>query len=426
MLDLKGLRHDPDAVRARLAVRGDSAGAGIDRILALDERRRVLIGEGDELKARRNAVSREVGEKKRAGEDADDLIREMRGVGERISSIDRELRGAEGEIEDILLGIPNPPHPSVPEGGEEANVVVRTWGEPRELPFEPRPHWELGEALGILDLPAGAAVTGSGFPAYRGAGARLQRTLIQWMLDLHTAEHGYTEVQTPYLVNRAAMTGTGQLPKFEDDAYQITGDDLFLIPTAEVPVTNLHREQLLADADLPIAYTAYSPCFRREAGAAGKDTRGLLRLHQFDKVELVRFERPGDAEAALERLLGHAETVLQRLGLAYRVLLLAAGDLGFSAAKTYDLEVWAPGVGRWLEVSSCSTFGDFQARRAGIRFRPEGGGKPEFAHTLNGSGVALPRTLIALLENGQQEDGSVVLPEVLHERMGTDRILPPA
>jgi seryl-tRNA synthetase len=227
-------------------------------------------------------------------------------------------------------------------------------------------------------------------------------------------------------VNRAAMTGTGQLPKFEDDAYQIAGDDLFLIPTAEVPVTNLHRETLLADADLPIAYTAYSPCFRREAGAAGKDTRGLLRLHQFDKVELVRFERPDDAEAALERLLGHAETVLQRLGLAYRVVLLAAGDLGFSAAKTYDLEVWAPGVGRWLEVSSCSTFGDFQARRAGIRFRPEGGGKPEFAHTLNGSGVALPRTLIALLENGQQEDGSIALPEVLHDRMGTGRILPPA
>jgi len=426
MLDLKGLRQDPSSVRERLAVRGNGAGDGIDRILALDERRRTLIGEGDDLKARRNAVSREVGEKKRAGEDAEELIREMRGVGERISRIDDELRGAEGEIEEILLGLPNPPHPSVPEGGEEENVVVRTGGEPAELPFEPRPHWELGEALGILDLPAGAAVTGSGFPAYRGAGARLQRVLIQWMLDLHTAEHGYTEVQTPYLVNRAAMTGTGQLPKFEDDAYQIAGDDLFLIPTAEVPVTNLHREQLLADADLPIAYTAYSPCFRREAGAAGKDTRGLLRLHQFDKVELVRFERPGDAEAALERLLGHAETVLQRLGLAYRVLLLAAGDLGFSASKTYDLEVWAPGVGRWLEVSSCSTFGDFQARRAGIRFRPEGGGKPEFAHTLNGSGVALPRTLIALLENGQQEDGSVMLPEVLRERMGTDRILPPA
>ncbi|HEX7242388.1 MAG TPA: serine--tRNA ligase [Longimicrobiaceae bacterium] len=423
MLDVRRIRQEPDAVRAALAVRGKAeAEEAVDRVLALDEERRALVGEGDALKARRNAVSQEVGERKRRGEPADDIVAEMRTVNERIKEIDARLRDVEAETDALLLGTPNTPHPTVPPGGEESNRVVRSWGEPRTFDFEPRPHWEIAAELGMLDLPAGAKVSGSGFPVYRGMGARLQRALINWMLDLHTGEHGYVEVEPPFLVNRASMTGTGQYPKFEDDAYVIPSDDLALIPTAEVPVTNLHRDEILAPDRLPIAYTAYSPCFRREAGAAGKDTRGLLRLHQFDKVEMVRFERPDRSEAALEELTGHAERVLQLLGLPYRVLLLAGGDLGFSSLKTYDLEVWAPGVGKWLEVSSCSSFGDFQARRAGIRFRPEAGAKPEFAHTLNGSGVALPRTVVALLENGQRPDGSVEVPEVLRPYLRTDEI----
>ena len=424
MLDLRLVRQETDAVRERLATRGkpEETDAAVARVLELDAERRALVAEGDELKGRRNAVSQEVGARKKRGEDAAGLVAEMRQVGDRIREIDARLREVEPELEDVLLRTPNTPDPSVPPGGEESNQVVREWGERREFSFAPRPHWEIAQELGMLDLAAGAKVAGSGFPAYRGMGARLQRALINFMLDLHTGEHGYTEVETPFLVSRAAMTGTTQLPKFEDDAYRIESDDLFLIPTAEVPVTNLHREEMLDGARLPIAYTAYSPCFRREAGAAGKDTRGLLRLHQFDKVEMVRFERPESSEEALERLTGQAERVLQRLGLSYRVLLLAAGDLGFGSAKTYDLEVWAPGVERWLEVSSCSNFRDFQARRAGIRFRPEPGAKPEFVHTLNGSGVALPRTVVAIIENGQQEDGSVVVPEALRPYLGTDRI----
>jgi seryl-tRNA synthetase len=424
MLDIRRVRGEHDEVRGQLALRGkpEETDAALARLLALDEERRALVGEGDALKARRNEVSQEVGERKRRGEPADEIIAEMRGVGERIRAVDERLREVEEETEQLLLRTPNAPLPSVPAGGEENNQVVREWGERRDFDFLPRPHWEIGAELGILDLPGGAKVAGSGFPAYRGQGAKLQRSLINFMLDLHTGEHGYTEVETPFVANRASMTGTGQLPKFEDDAYRIESDDLFLIPTAEVPVTNLHREELLDGSRLPIAYTAYSPCFRREAGAAGKDTRGILRVHQFDKVELVRFERPERGEEALEELLGHAEAVLQRLGLPYRVLLLAGGDLGFSSAKTYDLEVWAPGVGRWLEVSSCSLFTDYQARRAGIRFRPAPGEKPEFVYTLNGSGLALPRTVIALLENGQQPDGSVVVPEALRPYLGTERI----
>ncbi len=421
MLDVRRIRSEPDAVRARLAVRGKAeTDAALDRVLALDEERRALVGEGDGLKGRRNAVSQEVGTRKRAGEDAEELVAEMRAVNERIRELDARLREVEAETDEILLGLPNTPHPGVPAGGEESNRTVRSWGEPRAFDFTPRPHWEIAAELGILDLAGGAKVAGSGFPAYRGMGARLQRALVSWMIDLHAEEHGYTEVSTPFLVNRAAMTGTGQFPKFEDDAYVLPADDLALIPTAEVPVTNLHREELLAPDRLPIAYVAYSPCFRREAGAAGKDTRGLLRLHQFEKVEMVRFERPERSEAALEELTGHAERVLQLLGLPYRVLLLAGGDLGFSSAMTYDLEVWAPGVDRWLEVSSCSNFMDFQARRAGIRFRPAAGEKPEFAHTLNGSGLALPRTVVAILENGQQPDGSVVVPEVLRPYLRAD------
>jgi len=424
MLDIRRVRSEHERVRELLALRGkaEETDAALERLIALDEERRALVGEGDALKARRNEVSQEVGERKRRGEPAEENIAEMKGVGERIRAVDERLREVEADTERLLLMTPNTPLPSVPAGGEENNQVVREWGERRDFDFLPRPHWEIGAELGILDLPGGAKVAGSGFPAYRGLGARLQRSLINFMLDLHTGEHGYTEVETPFVVNRASMTGTGQLPKFEEDAYRIESDDLFLIPTAEVPVTNLHREELLDGSRLPIALTAYSPCFRREAGAAGKDTRGILRVHQFDKVELVRFERPERGEEALEELLGHAETVLRRLGLTYRVLLLAGGDLGFSSAKTYDLEVWAPGVGRWLEVSSCSLFSDYQARRAGIRFRPAPGEKPEYVYTLNGSGLALPRTVIALLENGQQADGTVVVPEALRPYLGTDRI----
>jgi seryl-tRNA synthetase len=428
MLDIQQIRHDPDGVRARLAARGNPAetDAAVERLGALDAERRALVAEVDGLKARRNQVSREVGELKRGGGDAGALVAEMRTVGDRIGEIDARVRAVEEERDTLILGIPNVTDPSVPAGGEGSNAVVRSWGEPRTFGFTPRPHWELAAELGMLDLPGGAKVAGSGFPAYRGIGAKLQRALINFMLDLHTGEHGYVEVETPFLVGRDAMTGTGQLPKFEDDAYRIESDDLFLIPTAEVPVTNLHRDELLPGDRLPIAYTAYSPCFRREAGSAGKDTRGLLRLHQFDKVEMVRFERPEASDEALERLVGQAERVLQLLELPYRVLLLAAGDTGFSSAKTYDLEVWAPGVDRWLEVSSCSNFRDFQARRAGIRFRPEAGAKPEFVHTLNGSGVALPRTVVALIENGQQEDGSVLVPAALRPYLGTERIAVPA
>ena len=425
MLDLRQIRQDPEAFRAALVRRGRAdADPVVEKVLGLDAERRALIAEGDELKARRNAVTQQVAEAKRAKQDAESLIAEMRGVGERIKEIDARLREAEAGLDDVLLRVPNPTHPSVPAGGEEANTVVRSWGEPRTLPFEPKPHWEIGAALGILDLPGGAKVSGSGFPAYRGMGARLQRGLINFFLDLHTREHGYTEVEPPFLVTRESMQGTGQYPKFveDGDAYELPEDGLFLVPTSEVPLVNLHRDEILEADRLPIALAAYSPCFRREAGAAGKDTRGLLRVHQFDKVELVRFERPEDSWDALERILGHAEEVLQRLGLAYRVLLLAAGDTGYSSAKTYDLEVWAPGVGKWLEVSSASNCTDFQARRAGIRYRPEPGAKPELVHTLNASGLALPRTVVAILENYQQEDGSVVVPEALRPWLGTDRI----
>ncbi len=428
MLDPRQIRQDPQGVTAALARRGTDAHApSVARVVELDAERRALIAEGDELKARRNAVSLEVGERKRRKESADELIAEMRGVGDRIREIDGRLREVEEEVEHILLRVPNLPDPSLPDGGEEANAVVRTWGEPRELPFEAKPHWDLAAALGILDLPRGAKVAGSGFPAYRGLGARLQRSLINFMLDLHAREHGYTEVETPFVVTRESMQGTGQYPNFveEGDAYFIPEDGLYLIPTAEVPVTNLHRDEILEGEQLPIAYTAYSPCFRREAGAAGKDTRGLLRVHQFDKVEMVRFERPEESEGALERLTGHAEKVLQLLGLPYRVLCLAAGDVGFSSAKTYDLEVWAPGVGKWLEVSSASNFRDFQARRAQIRYRPEPGAKPELVHTLNASGLALPRTVVAILESYQEEDGSVTVPEVLRPYLGVDRITAP-
>lgn len=425
MLDLRLLRSDPDHVKEALAKRGDPAlSEAVGEVLAQDGIRRRAIVEVEELKARRNEVSKQVGDLKRKGEDAESLILEMRSVGERIGELDEVVSRAEERIREILLVVPNMPHEEVPAGGEENNVLVREWGEKPTFPFQPRPHWELGEALGILDLPRGAKISGSGFPLLRGKGARLQRGLIDYMLDLHTRENGYQELRIPYMVTAETMAGTGQLPKFAEESYVTQRDELWLIPTAEVPVTNLYRDEILDSDDLPLRLTAYSPCFRREAGAAGKDTRGLLRVHQFDKVELVRYETPERSREALEELTREAEGVLQALGLTYRVLLLAAGDLGASSAMTYDLEVWAPGVGKWLEVSSCSVFTDYQARRANLRYRPGPGIKPEFVHTLNGSALALPRLMVALLECYQEEDGSVSLPGPLHRYLGFPRLEP--
>jgi seryl-tRNA synthetase len=417
MLDLKRIREEPARVRERLAVRGKPEALQlVDEVLALDEERRAAIAEVDALRAQRNVVSPRVGRLKKEGREAEaePLIREMRELGERMEALERRRAEAEEGVRALLLQIPNLPAVDVPPGGEEDAVLVHEWGEVPRFDFEPRPHWEIGERRGILDLPRGAKVAGSGFPLYVGLGARLERALISFMMDLHGREHGYTELWPPFLINEQAALGTGHLPKFGEDMYYVPLDGLYLAPTAEVPVTNLHAGELLDGASLPIRYAAYTPCFRREAGAHGKDTRGLLRLHQFDKVELVRF--------ALEELTSHAEAVLKRLGLRFRRILLAGGDLGFSNAKTYDLEAWAPGVGRWLEVSSCSLYTDYQARRAGIRFRPGPNEKPEFAYTLNGSGVALPRTVTALLETYQQADGSVHIPEALAGYLGTDRI----
>ena len=423
MLDLRLFRNEPDTVKAALARRGlADAEALVDDVLRLDAERREAIQEADDKKAQRNEVSKEIGERKRRGEPAEEMIAEMREVGQRIAELDEVVAERESRIEEILMGTPNLPLEDVPLGGEEANEVVREWGDPPDLAFEPKAHWDLGEALGLMDFPRAAKISGSGFPVLRGRGARYQRALIDFMLDVHVREHGYEELRLPYLVTRETMTGTGQLPKFAEESYETVRDGLWLIPTAEVPVTNLHRDEILGSDDLPLRYTAYTPCFRREAGAAGKDTRGLLRVHQFDKVELVRFERPEESRDALEVLTAEAEKILQLLGLPYRVVRLASADLGFSSALTYDLEVWACGVGMWLEVSSCSTFTDFQARRANLRYRPSPGEKPVHVHTLNGSGLALPRLMVALLENYQQEDGSVLIPEVVQPYVGLERL----
>ena len=425
MLDIRRLRTETESVKRALARRGaDGLVEAVDEVLGVDELRRSMLAEVNELKAQRNEVSKKIGELKREGADDADPIEEMKGVGERISELDGKVTQADERIQALLLVTPNPPLEEVPEGGVENNVIVRTVGSPVDFGFEPKPHWDLASALNILDLPRGSKLSGSGFPVLKGMGARLQRCLIDFMLDMHTEEHGYTELRVPYLVTRETLTATGQLPKFADDSYQTERDDLWLIPTAEVPVTNLHADELLGAEDLPVRYTAYSPCFRREAGAAGADTRGLLRVHQFDKVELVRYETPERSREALEELTAEAESVLQRLDLHYRVVTLATGDLGFSAAMTYDLEVWAPGVGQWLEVSSCSTFGDFQARRAGIRYRPAQGEKPRFVHTLNGSALALPRLMVAILETYQQSNGTVRVPQALQERIGQSTIEP--
>ena len=425
MLDLRLVRERPEALRDALGRRGALAvhAPELDRLDRLERDRRALIQQTEERKALRNASVAEVARRKRAGEGADDLIAGGRALGEEIAGLDARLTSIGAELDALLLGLPNVTLPDVPAGGAECNAVVRAWGEPRAA-GSAAPHWETGARLGLFDLERAAKVSGSGFAVYRGRGARLVRALLNYFVDTHVAEHGYEEVWVPALVTRATMTGTGQLPKFEDDAYAIRGDDLFLIPTAEVPVTNLYRDEVLDAGELPRGFVAYTPCFRREAGSAGKDTRGIQRLHQFDKVELVRYSAPEDSPAQLELLTGHAEALLRALGLPYRVVLLAAGDTGFSSAKTYDLEVFAPGVGKWLEVSSCSVFGDFQARRANIRYRPGPGEKPRFVHTLNGSGLAFPRVIAALLEHHQQPDGSVVLPEPLRAAMGADALVP--
>ncbi len=420
MHDLRVLRERPEALRDALRRRGaagEDALATLARVAEIDETWRHDVAQAESLKAERNALTEQVQRAKRAGEDASALVAKSRDVGSAITALDSSASEAKRERDELLLQVPNATLPEVPAGGEDANCVVRTWGTPRSTDGV-KPHWDVGTALGLLDLQSGAKISGSGFVVFRGLGARLVRALMSWMVDLHTGTHGYEEVWVPFVVNRQTMTGTGQLPKFADDLYHVASDDLFLIPTAEVPVTNLFRDEILDGATLPLGVVAYTPCFRREAGAAGKDTRGLLRVHQFDKVELVRVTAPEDSPAEHERLTAHAEAVLQQLGLPYRVVLLAAGDTGFASAKTYDLEVWAPGVGKWLEVSSCSTFTDFQARRANIRYRGPGQKKPEFVHTLNGSGLAFPRTIAAILEHYQEPDGSVRVPDVLRPYLG--------
>jgi seryl-tRNA synthetase len=424
MLDLRTIREAPEVTRASLARRRDpDAITQFDRVLELDGERRRCLAEVERLRAERNEASREFGRRKQAGEDVEALQGELAERAGVLRSLEEDLREFEALLESHLLAMPNVLADDVPEGGAEDNVEVRRWGVAPQFDFAPRPHWEIGEALGLFDLPRGAKVAGSGFPVFTGQGARLVRGLANFMLDLHVREHGYLEVQPPYLVNAASARGTGQLPKFQEDLYCADRDGLYLVPTAEVPVTNLHAGEILEAAELPLAYAAYTPCFRREAGSHGKDTRGLIRVHQFDKVELVRIVRPEDGEAEHARITTHAEAVLQRLEIPYRVLALAAGDTGFASARTVDLEVWAAGIGGWLEASSASTFTDFQARRTNIRYRPQPGAKPEFVHTLNASGVAFPRTIIALLENGQQADGSVRLPEALASYVGTDRLV---
>jgi seryl-tRNA synthetase len=413
------VRDQIGALRDGMQRRGklDALGAIIDRAEALDKSRRTAIQAVEEKKAQRNAASQEVARLKKAKENADALVASTRALGDEISELEKDLAATQSELEGILLEIPQVTLPEVPAGDETANVVVRSWGEPRAA-NSVKPHWEIGETLGLIDLPRGAKIAGSGFIVYRGMGARLQRALMNFMLDLHTREHGYDETWVPLFVNRDAMIGTSQLPKFEEDMYALRDDALFAIPTAEVPVTNLLAGEIVDGATLPMALTAFSACFRREAGAAGKDTRGLLRVHQFEKVELVRFAAPEDSAAQHELLTGHAERVLELLELPYRRLLLAAGDTGFASMKTYDLEVFAPGVGKWLEVSSCSNFGEFQARRANIRYRPAAGEKPRFVHTLNGSGVAFSRIVASILEHHQQADGTVRVPKALQPYLG--------
>ena len=417
MLDLKFIRHNLETIASMLTARNNSL--DLSEFKTLDSRRLALLGQGDILKNQRNTCSDAIAIMKKAKEDASTEITAMRDVSRKIKELDAQVAEVENQLYEIVYLIPNLPHSSVPQGNsEEDNNFVREWGVKPEISFTPIPHWEIGENLKILDFERGAKITGARFTLYRDMGAKLERALINFMLDRHTEEHGYTEVLPPFIVNQASMTGTGQLPKFADDLFKLEGLDYYLIPTAEVPVTNIFQNEILEDSELPSYFVAYTPCFRKEAGSHGRDTRGLIRQHQFNKVELVKFSDPENSYDELEKLLVNAESILQALNLHYRVVNLCCGDLGFSASKTYDIEVWLPGQGVYREISSCSNFEDFQARRANIRYRPKTGGKTRFVHTLNGSGLAAGRTLVAILENYQQEDGSVIIPEVLRPYLG--------
>ena len=421
MLDMKFVRENPELVME--AVKKRNGNLDLTEFLELDKKRREITVQVETLKSERNTASQEIGKLKKAGQDATEQMAAVRALGDKIAEDDKELKAIEVRLKEILLTIPNIPADDVPVGADDsANPVVRTWGEPGKFEFEPKAHWDIGEGLNIIDFERGVKVSGARYIFYRGLGARLERAVISFFLDLHTEKHGYTEMFPPFIVNGASMQGTGQLPKFADDMFKLENGDMYLIPTAEVPVTNYHRDEILTAAELPIRYTAYSGCFRAEAGAAGRDTRGLIRMHQFNKVELVKFTKPEESWDELEKLTLDAEEVLQLLGLPYRVVRLCTGDLGFSSATTYDLEVWLPAANCYREISSCSNFLDFQARRANIRFRRDAKAKPEFVHTLNGSGVAVGRTVAAILENYQQADGSVIVPEVLRKYMGCDVI----
>jgi seryl-tRNA synthetase len=422
MLDAKYIREHIDEVRERLSRRGQNL--SLDQFVLIDSERRKAIQEWERLRALQKKVSDEVSKRKREGTDASELISEMKKVSQEVKDLDRVVEEKERALQEFLLVIPNLPHPSVPKGTDSSeNEEVRRWGEIPKFDFKPKPHWDIGEELGILDFKNGAKIAGARFTLYWDLGAKLERALINFMLDLHTREHGYQEVLPPFMVNRTTMTGTGQLPKFEEELFKIEGLEYFLIPTAEVPVTNIHQDEVLEENVLPLYYTAYTPCFRKEAGSYGKDTRGLIRQHQFNKVELVKFSKPESSYEELEKLLSNAEEVLKRLKLPYRVVTLCTGDLGFSASKTYDIEVWLPGQNTFKEISSCSNFEDFQARRAKIRYRVSGKSRTEFVHTLNGSGLAVGRTLVAILENHQQADGSVIIPEILRPYLyGVERI----
>ena len=422
MLDIKRLREDFDNVKAAVERRG-KGDFGIDNVMVFDEKRRSILAEVEQMKNLQKIESKKIPQMKKNGEDTTALMEEMKELSDKIKVLDDQVSEVEAKLKDTLLNVPNTPHPTVPDGKDDQdNVELRKWGEPTAFDFEPKAHWDIGEDLDILDFERAAKLSGTRFTVYKGLGARLERSVINFMLNLHTEEHGFTEILPPFMVGRAAMTGTGQLPKFEDDMFYVPAKDHFLIPTAEVPVTNLRAGEILDGADLPIYYTAYTPCFRKEAGSAGRDTRGLIRQHQFNKVELVKFANPDNSYEELESLTHAAEEVLQILNIPYRVVKLSAGDLGFSSAMTYDIEVWMPSYGRYVEISSCSNFEDYQARRANIRFRREPKGKAEFVHTLNGSGLAVGRTVAAILENYQQADGSVKVPEALVKYMGTDVI----
>ena len=422
MLDVKRVRENFDSVKSDVEKRG-KGDFGIDNVLKFDIKRRELLAEVEQLKNKQNTASREVPKLKKEGKDTSALFAEMKELSAEIKVLDTQVSEVEEELRQALLFVPNTPHPDVPLGDDDTeNLELRKFGEPTEFAFEPKAHWDIGEELGILDFERASKISGSRFTVYKGIGARLERAVINFMLDLHTEEQGYTEILPPFMANREAMTGTGQLPKFEDDMFHVPAKDFFLIPTAEVPVTNLRANEIIEPEEMPVYYTAYTPCFRKEAGSAGRDTRGLIRQHQFNKVEMVKLANPDNSYEELEKLTHDAEEVLQKLGIPYRVVRLCSGDLGFSAAMTYDIEVWMPSYGRYVEISSCSNFEDYQARRANIRFRREKKAKPEFVHTLNGSGLAVGRTVAAILENFQQEDGSVVVPEALRPYVRRDVI----